>query len=109
VEETIRETTQLVQLSNAFAQAQEAVVSDLQVVNRLGEPIEIASLPVRQGTGTLNSSGEPFQFEINGPKGSAIVSAVAVPFTRDPNSIFFASKIMVRFADTSIVEVQVPK
>src|SRR5262249_30388402 len=103
--ELARETMQLVQLSTAFAEAQEATMSDAHVIERLGEPIELASQPARQGTGNLKTEGETFQFSIQGPKGSANVCALAVPLSRVPDSIFIARKISAKFADGSVVEV----
>jgi flagellar basal body-associated protein FliL len=93
-------------LGTAYANTQSAVTSDPQVIDRLGEPIEMTSQAKRQNTGEYNTSGETFQFDIKGPKGTAIVSAVAT--APDKNSPFKVTKITVTFSDGSVVDVQPP-
>lgn len=107
LQKAMRETLEVAQLSTAYAQAEEAASGDHRVSDRLGKPIEMESPPTRQGTGKLNFDGEPFQFIIKGPKGNAAVRAVAMPFSRDPGSIFVAKKITVAFSDGSTAQVAV--
>jgi hypothetical protein len=103
----MRETLQVVQLSSAYAEAQDAAMGDSRVIDRLGKPIEQESPPVRQGTGELNLDGEPFQIAIKGPKGSATVRAIAMPYSRDPKSIFVAKNVTVAFSDGSTLDLAV--
>lgn len=56
--------------------AMSAVEADQGVRDKLGEPIEQTSPPVREGSGELKSS-ETFNFEISGPNGTAKVKATA--------------------------------
>jgi hypothetical protein len=93
------------QLMPAYAATQQAVNSDPQVIDRLGEPIEALAMPERQNTGDLKPAGETFQFDIEGPKGTGIVSAIA---TADGGP-WRVVKITVTFADGSVVDVPVPE
>jgi hypothetical protein len=91
----------------AFAAAQQAVDNDPQVIDRLGQPIETLAMPTRQNTGELKPAGETFQYDIRGPKGTAIVSGVA---TADlPTGPWRVSTITVTFADGSVITVPVPE
>jgi Cytochrome oxidase complex assembly protein 1 len=102
----LEEGLKSLQLAAAFAEAQEAVASNQQVIDRLGEPIEPAPAvpPFRhEGKGKLNKSGETIQFDVKGPKGTGIVSVVA---TAD-GDLFHPAKITVTFSDGSVVDVPV--
>jgi len=99
IEETVK-------LGGAYVTTESAVRGDQQVIDRLGEPIEMTSQPKRQNTGEYNPSGETFQFDLKGPKGTAIVSAVAT--APDKASPFKVSTIRVTFSDSSVVEVKPP-
>lgn len=92
------------QLTPAYAAAQNAVSSDPQVAGRLGGPITTTSTPQRQGSGNLKATGETFQFDIQGPKGTGIVSGIA---TADGTN-WRATKITVTFSDGSVVDVPAP-
>jgi hypothetical protein len=92
-------------LLQAMTAAQVAVMSDAQVIDRLGEPVTLTSMPARQGQGPLNPRGETLQFDIEGPKGKAIASAVA---TAEGNN-YRLQKIAVTFSDGSVVDVPVPE
>jgi Cytochrome oxidase complex assembly protein 1 len=107
VQQGIEEGVKFVQLAAVFAEAQQAVAANQQVIDRLGEPIELAGgvSPFRhEGQGKLNKSGETIQFDVKGPKGTGIVSVVA---TAGDDAIFHAAKITVTFADGSVVDVPV--
>jgi Cytochrome oxidase complex assembly protein 1 len=91
----------------AFAATQQAVDSDPQVIERLGQPIETLAMPTRQNRGELKPSGETFQYDIRGPKGTAIVSGVAT--ADSPTGPWRVSTITVTFADGSVITVSVPE
>jgi hypothetical protein len=99
IEETVK-------LGGAYVTTESAVRGDQQVIDRLGEPMEMTSQPKRQNTGEYNPSGETFQFDIKGAKGTAIVSAVAT--APDKASAFKVTKITVTFSDGSVVDVPPP-
>jgi hypothetical protein len=91
----------------AFAATQQAVDNDPQVIDRLGQPIETLAMPTRQNTGELKPAGETFQYDIRGPKGTAIVSGVAT--ADSPTGPWRVSTITVRFTDGSVITVSVPE
>ena len=106
---SLEEGLQSVQLAVVYGQAMESVKSDASVVERLGEPItpadegEGVKWPYkREGTGELNSAGEKLQFDVKGPKGKGIVTALAEP---DSEGLYRAVKITVMFDDASSIEV----
>jgi hypothetical protein len=105
VNKGIEEGLKQLQLATAYAATEAAVQQNEQVKARLGEPVT-AEPPQRQGTGDLKLSGETFQFDIKGPNGTAIVSAVATASSKD--SPFKVTKITVTFADGSVVDVAPP-
>jgi hypothetical protein len=91
----------------AFAATQQAVDNDPQVIDRLGQPIETLAMPTRQNTGQLKPAGETFQYDIRGPKGTAIVSGVAT--ADSPAGPWRVSTVTVTFADGSVITVSVPE
>jgi hypothetical protein len=82
------------------------VTTNAQVIDRLGEPMEMNTWPQRQSAGELKPGGETFQFDVKGPKGVGIVSAVAT--APDRQSPFHAAKITVTFSDGSVIDVTPP-
>jgi hypothetical protein len=107
VQKGIEEGVKFVQLTVAYKEANLAVMNDEQVTGRLGEPIEpveATSLFRHEGTGPLKKSGETFQFDVKGPKGTGIVSVVA---TGDNENNFHPAKITVTFTDGTVVDVPV--
>jgi hypothetical protein len=68
-------------LSEVYTAALDHVVTDSDVIDLLGEPIEVdydaEELFSRRGTGELNSQSETITFEIKGSKASATVTVVA--------------------------------
>jgi cytochrome oxidase complex assembly protein 1 len=66
-----------VELMPVMTAAMGAAQADQQVLDKLGEPIEVSAVPTRTGTGELNTVNEDFQFELKGPKGSAKVKGSA--------------------------------
>jgi len=105
VQKGLEEGFKFVQLAAAYSEAHEAVAANQQVMDQLGEPIEpveVAPLFRHEGKGPLKKSGETFQFDVKGPKGTGIVSVVA---TGDNDNIFHPAKITVTFADGSVVDV----
>lgn len=106
---TLEEGLQSMQLAVVYTQALESVKENTAVVERLGEPITPADsgegikLPYkRQGEGQLNPAGETLQFDVKGPKGKGIVTALAKP---DSQGLYRATKITVMFEDASSIEV----
>jgi hypothetical protein len=104
VQKGIDEGMKLVQLAAAYSTTESTVLSDPQVIDRLGQPIERTTEPKRQNAGDLKPAGETFQFDIKGPKATAIVSAVA---TADSGP-FKVTQITVTFSDGSVVDVKPP-
>ena len=102
IEKGAGEFATTIQLAPAYGAAEAAVTSDPQVTARLGEPIETTSIPKRQGSGDLKTTGETFQFDIQGPKGTGIVSGIA---TADGTN-WRPTKITVTFSDGSTVDVK---
>jgi hypothetical protein len=100
----IEEGLKAVQLAAAYSTAETAVLSDPAVIERLGEPLERTTEPQRQNTGDLKPSGETFQFDVKGPKGTAIVSAVATA----NNGPFKVTTITVKLSDGSTLDVTPP-
>jgi hypothetical protein len=105
VHEGIEEGLKTVQLVAAYANAETAVRNDPAVIARLGEPIERSTDPQRQNTGDLKPSGETFQFDVKGPNGTAIVSAVAVA----DGGPFRVTTITVKFPDGTTLDVKPPE
>ena len=103
VSKGLEEGIKIALLTPAYAAAQEAVTTNAQVIDRLGEPVEMNTWPQRQNAGELKPGGETFQFDVKGPKGIGIVSAVAT--APDRQSQFRAVKITVTFADGSVIDV----
>lgn len=101
---SFEEGLEYIQLMPAFVATQQAVLANPQVIDRLGEPISIPAMPTRKTQGKLNPKGETFQFDISGPKGTAIVSGVA---TKEGEQ-FRAQTITVTFADNSVVTIDPP-
>jgi hypothetical protein len=99
-------------LQPAFLTALGAVLEDSRVSDRLGEPIqnkEESSRPYRRtSTGEVNPAGEIIQFDIRGPKGTAIVSVVATQGETE-SAPYRASKITVTFSDGSVLDIEPPK
>jgi hypothetical protein len=107
VQKGIEEGVKFVQLAVAYKEANLAVMNNEQVIDRLGEPIEpveAAQLFRHEGTGPLKKSGETFQFDVKGPKGTGIVSVVA---TGDADNVFHPATITVTFSDGTVVDVPV--
>ncbi len=105
VQKGVEEGLKAIQLAAAYSTAETAVLSDLQVIERLGEPIERTTEPQRQNTGDLKPAGETFQFDVQGPKGTAIVSAVAVA-DKGP---FRVTTITVKLSDGTTIDVKPPE
>ena len=107
VKKGIEEGTKFLQLTAAYKEANLAVMNNAQVIDRLGEsiePVETAQLFRHEGTGPLKKSGETFQFDVKGPKGTGIVSVVA---TAGADNMFHPATITVTFSDGSVVDVPV--
>jgi hypothetical protein len=106
---SLEEGLQSMQLAVVYTQAMESVKENAAVVERLGEPIAPADegegikWPYkRQGTGELNPDGETLQFDVKGPKGKGIVTALAKP---DSEGLYRATNITVMFDDSSSIDV----
>lgn len=98
-----QEEMQQRQLSAAYDTTEGAVRGDSQVTERLGTPLEVTP-PKRQGEGPLKPEGETFQFDVTGPKGTAIVSAVAV----GTGGTFTVTTISVKLSDGTTLDVKPP-
>jgi hypothetical protein len=66
-----------VELLPTMDSAISAAQNDQQVIDKLGEPIEITALPSRIGKGELKGANEDFEFSLKGSKTTAQVKASA--------------------------------
>ena len=66
-----------VELLPTMESAVSAAQNDPQVTAKLGEPVEISSLPARAGKGELKPANEDFECELRGPNGTAKVKGSA--------------------------------
>jgi len=67
-----------VELLPTMESAISAAQRDPQVIDKLGEPIEITSIPARTGSGELKGANEDFEFKLKGSKGTATVKGSAM-------------------------------
>lgn len=71
----------MAQLTPAYSAAVDAVAADSRVLEKLGEPIEpvnqVEQLFRRQKSGNWDRSDETIEFDIQGPKGKAVVRVLA--------------------------------
>ena len=104
--ESFEEGLRQLQIAAALQATEEAVRNDPQVKERLGEPIETITQPQRFEPGKeLNRAGETLQFDVKGPEGTGIASAVAVA----EGEGWRVTKITVTFEDGSVVDVPPPE
>jgi len=102
------------QLTRGYTNALDAVTADKRVIARLGDPIEAASesekLFRRERTGRMSAVDEDIEFDIKGPKGSAVVHVVCTSAQGLPGSFPWsrATKITVKFKDDSEIDVPPP-
>jgi hypothetical protein len=98
-------------LAPVYTTALDAVASNLQVIERLGDSIEpvqqddTEALFRRLDSGSLKPGGETIEFDIKGSKGTGIVSVVA---TGVANGEFRVAKITVTFSDGATIDVPPP-
>jgi hypothetical protein len=96
-------------LSEVYTAALDAAVADQAVIERLGEPIEtdVAAVELfrRMRTGALNASSETIEFDIVGPKGTAVVTVDVAGAGAGPLRV---QTIQVTFSDGSEIEVTPP-
>jgi hypothetical protein len=101
-------------LSRAYTTALDAVVADKRVVERLGQPVEPLlesdKLFRRDRTGKMNSTDETIEFDVQGPKGKAVVRVETAPATGLPGSFPWtrASQITVKLSDGTEIDVPPP-
>lgn len=98
-EETIRKD-----LEPPHKQAVEAVQDHDEVKTALGEPVEAQGNVRREGTGELDRSNAAFSFDVAGPKGKAVVDAVA----KQADGNWHISQIKVKLASGKTIEVPPP-
>jgi hypothetical protein len=102
------------QLTRAYTVALDAVVADKQVIERLGDPVEPAGEPDelfrRENKGQLQSD-ETIEFDVKGPRGTAVVRVVTGPAQAPQFSYPWsaAKKITVKLADGGEIDVPPPK
>jgi hypothetical protein len=96
-----------VELMPSMMQAQGLVLNDPQVVQKLGEPVSPAGAgnPIRQGSGEVKPGGETFTFSVQGPNGSADVTASAM---KDLGS-WKLTVITVTCSDGTTINVPIPE
>lgn len=96
-------------LSQVYTVALDQVVSDPDVIELLGEPIEVdysaEELFVRKGTGQLNEQSESIAFDIKGSKASATVTVVATT----PQQRMQIREIRVTTEDGQTIQVTPPE
>jgi len=96
-------------LSEVYTAALDTAVADKAVIERLGEPIETdvaaEDLFRRKRTGNLDPSSETIEFQILGPKGTAVVTVDVAGAGAGP---LIVRSIQVTFSDESVIEVTPP-
>jgi hypothetical protein len=96
-------------LSQVYTVALDQVASDPDVIELLGEPIEVdyssEELFVRKGTGQLNAQTETIAFDIKGSQGSATVTVVATT----PQQMMQIREIRVTTENGQTIEVTPPE
>ncbi len=99
-------------LSQVYTVALDAVASDPQVIEHLGESIETdleaEDLYLRHRTGPLNPASETISFEISGPKGSATVTVVSKGGMGSPDQALQIGEITVTAKDGTTIDVPPP-
>lgn len=65
------------ELMPTMTAAMSATQNDSQVIDKLGEPIEVTALPARTGSGELQGANEDFEFSLKGSKTTAKVKGSA--------------------------------
>ncbi len=99
-------------LAPVYTVALDAVATDGQVIERLGDSIgpsiEADELYRRKATGELSDS-ETIEFDVNGAKGAAVVSVVATNQAGTPWSAYRAAEITVTLSDGTTLQVPPPK
>jgi len=93
------------ELMPTMDQAISAVSSDPQVIDKLGEPVEINTLPARDGSGELKPGGEDFHFTVKGPKGTGKVKGTA----RQESGSWRITALTVQASDGSTFNVPPPQ
>jgi len=92
-------------LSQIYTTSLAAVVSNKDVIERLGEPVmadlEAEDLYRRKNTGALGS-GEEISFDITGPRGKGVVTVTAYGAEN-------IAKITVAFEDGSSIDLPLPE
>ena len=96
-------------LSEVYTAALDAAVADKAVIERLGEPVETdvaaEDLFRRKRTGALDASSETIEFDILGPKGTAVVTVDVAGAGAGP---LIVRSIQVTLSDGSVLEVTPP-
>jgi hypothetical protein len=102
-----REFGAMLELTPSMLQAQSLVTEDPQVVEKLGEPVTLVGEggPTRQGTGEVQPGGETFTFRVQGPNGSADVTASAM---KDVGA-WKLTVITVTCSDGTTINVPIPE
>lgn len=93
-----------IELAPTMTSAMTATQADPQVIDKLGEPIEVTSIPARIGKGELNTLNEDFEFSLKGPKASAKVKGSA---TKELGT-WKVTAITVQTSDGATFNVQPP-
>src|SRR5262245_3190678 len=108
-------------LAPTYTAAIDAITSNPQVSERLGEPVEplsdVEDLYQRKDSGPPQPDGETILFAIQGPRGKAEVSVLAKTPTPDASGgapggrwdTYRAVEITVTFSDGSTIKVPAPK
>jgi Fe-S cluster biogenesis protein NfuA len=89
------------ELATAYAGAIMAAEAHPVVVERIGKPIELGDPHRIAREGQLDPSGEQIQFDIEGPKGKGVISAIAVK----EGDVWRATQIKVTFDNAETIEV----
>lgn len=103
------------QLTRGYTTALDAVTADKRVIERLGDDIEAVvskndKLFRRERTGRLSQVDEPIEFDVKGPKGTAVVRVVCTAAQGLPGSFPWSrpTKITVKFKDDTELDVPPP-
>jgi len=94
-----------IELSSTYDDAMQAACEDPGVIEKLGDPVAPASVPLREGSGELKPAGETFKFEVSGPKGKATVIATA----KKEMGVWRLTAITAQAPDGTTIDVPAPE
>jgi hypothetical protein len=105
------------ELTRCYTTSIDAVAANEQVIAQLGQPLEnpndATTMFRRERTGTLSGEEEPIEYDIKGPKGTAVVRVVSGRSEAgrqgyQPGGSYRPKKITVKLRDGTEIDVPTP-